>query len=307
MKTVVTAVITIIISVISGMIVEYFKNFAPKIRYKIGNGIPIHIEDSKKCAYIITACNSSNKTIKDITMIIESPVSKLTSAGVVISKALKYDIEEKEDMIEVSIPFMSKGDEFSVTVYTEDHNMSSLKPNVIIRSPEGVKNINQDDSAKRSLGLAAKIAPAVLAGVLVAITLDIITPDTDQKDKLMLLSSSFGLHELTIMYSNQEEINYYDQGALIYAKASECEDIEKIKRYRDYLIAVREGNGIAKLSKSVINYHIGKISLLLGDEKEAKLYFGESVKLGEKHIRSILRHDEAIGDFFVKESILKPD
>jgi hypothetical protein len=42
-----TAIITIIISFISGLLLEYYKNLAPKILCNIGEGVPLELNNKK--------------------------------------------------------------------------------------------------------------------------------------------------------------------------------------------------------------------------------------------------------------------
>ena len=137
-----TAIITIIISFASGLMLDYFTNLAPKILCNVRNGIPIELNNKKSFAYIITVNNISNKTIHELTLNIQSSQTNLKSTDATITKGLKFDSSIKDNILDVYIPFLSKGDEFSVTVYVEDQYTMHNKPVVIIRSPENFKEIN---------------------------------------------------------------------------------------------------------------------------------------------------------------------
>ena len=51
---------------------------------------------------------------------------------------MKFDSSLKDNILDVYIPFLSKGDEFSVTVYLENEDS---KPVIAIKSPENFKEI----------------------------------------------------------------------------------------------------------------------------------------------------------------------
>ncbi|EJO5346367.1 hypothetical protein NRP93_000411 [Clostridium botulinum] len=137
-----TAIITIIISFISGMLLDYYKNLAPRILCNIGEGIPIDINNKKFHAYIVTVKNISKKTIHEITLHMQSPHSNLKTADAKITKGLKFDSSIKDNVLDVHIPFLSKDDEFSVTIYVDNNQGRYKKPAVIIRSPEKFKKVN---------------------------------------------------------------------------------------------------------------------------------------------------------------------
>lgn len=142
-----TAIITIIISFVSGLLLEYYKNLAPKILCNIGNSVPLELNNKKICAYILTVRNISNKTIHQITLNIQDSQNKLKIGDAKITKGLKFDSSIKDNILDVYIPFLSKDDEFSVTLYAENQYGDNNKPVVIVRSPE---NFKQVDSLKQN-------------------------------------------------------------------------------------------------------------------------------------------------------------
>ena len=145
MNVVKTAIATIIISLISGLLVEYFKNLAPKILCSIGNGVPIEINNKKVCAYIIDVSNLSKKIIHELSLNIQSAQSNLKVADAKITKGLKFDSSIKDNILDIDIPFLSKGDKFSVTVYVENQYGLCNKPVIVMRSPENFKKVESEE------------------------------------------------------------------------------------------------------------------------------------------------------------------
>ena len=142
MNIIKTAIITIIISFVSGLLLDYYRNLGPRILCNMRNGKPIKMDGKEHCAYIITVKNPSNKTIHELTINIQSAQTNLKSTGATITKGLKFDSSIKDNILEVYIPFISKGDEFSVTVYVEKQSEVNNKPVIVIRSPENFKEID---------------------------------------------------------------------------------------------------------------------------------------------------------------------
>ena len=137
-----TAIITIIISFASGLLLDYYRNLGPRILCNVQNGKPIEMNGKENYAYIITVKNPSNKTIHELTINIQSSQTNLKSIGASITKGLKFDSSIKDNILEFYIPFISKGDEFSVTVYVENQSAVHNKPVIVIRSPENFKEID---------------------------------------------------------------------------------------------------------------------------------------------------------------------
>lgn len=137
-----TAIITIIISFISGLLLEYYKDLAPKILCNIGDAVPLKLNNKKIYAYILTVKNISNKTINNITLNVQGAQNTLKIGDSKITKGLKFDSSIENNILDVSIPFLSKNDEFSVTLYVENQYGENKKPVVTVRSPEKFKEIN---------------------------------------------------------------------------------------------------------------------------------------------------------------------
>lgn len=137
-----TAIITIVISFISGLLLDYYKNLAPRILCNIGKGTSLEMNGKKIFAYVINVINVSNKTINNLTLNIQSTQSNLKVTDEKITKGLKFDSSLEDNILDVSIPFLSKNDKFSVTVYAENKSEMQHKPIVVIRSPEKFKRID---------------------------------------------------------------------------------------------------------------------------------------------------------------------
>lgn len=142
MNIIKTAIVTIIISVISGLMLEYFKNIAPKILCNIGDGTPIKINNKRVYAYIITVSNLSNKIIHDLALNIQSHYNNLQIADAKITRGLKFEASIKNNILDIDIPFLSKGDKFTTTVYVENQYEAYIKPVIVMRSPENFKEVS---------------------------------------------------------------------------------------------------------------------------------------------------------------------
>ena len=140
-----TAIITIVISFISGLLLDCYKNLAPRILCNLGNGIPLELNNKKICAYILTVRNISNKMIHKLTLNIQSSQNNLKIGDAQITKGLKFDSSLKNNILDIDIPFLSKNDEFSVTLYVENQYGEYNKPVIILRSPENFKEVDSGE------------------------------------------------------------------------------------------------------------------------------------------------------------------
>ncbi|PJI07584.1 hypothetical protein CUB90_06775 [Clostridium sp. CT7] len=150
MNIIKTAIVTIIISIISGLLVERFKNLAPRILCNIGRCTPIKLNNKKVYAYKVTVSNLSKKIVHELSLNIQSAQSSIRIADAKITKGLKFDSSAKDKMIDIFIPFLGKDDKFSVTVYMENYK----QPTIVLHSPENFREI---DSVEKHSGLSSML------------------------------------------------------------------------------------------------------------------------------------------------------
>lgn len=140
-----TAIITIIISFISGVLLDNYKNLAPKISCTMGKCVPIKMNNKKIRAYILKVKNMSNKTLHDLTVNVQGHHNDLKMDDAQITGGLKFDICGEYNNFNVSIPFLSKNDEFSVKLFVDDTQGEHSKPVITLRSPENFKKIGHGE------------------------------------------------------------------------------------------------------------------------------------------------------------------
>lgn len=139
-----SAIITIAISFISGVLLDRYKNSAPKILCNMKKSSKVRGRNKGIKIYILTVKNASKKTIHNLNVNIQSKFKELKIDNARITNGLKFEIASEDNNYNVSIPFLSKDDEFTVKLFAEDTNEGKNKPIVTLRSPEDFKRINSN-------------------------------------------------------------------------------------------------------------------------------------------------------------------
>lgn len=278
----VTSVATLIVTIIAGLLIEYLKRIKPKIIYRLKEAIPIKLDDKLIGANVLTIENPSSITVKDIVVIIKSELNDIKNGGIRCTKALDYKIDEVGNTLTVTIPFLKKNDEFSITTVTEGRSYIRSKPELSIRSPDNFKLV-EDNELKESKRFKF-LTPGIIAGSAVAFALFTNIGSTsfvvrEQSNTLTIAAAEAGLPELAESYAMSKDIYYYPQGALAYSKSKSTSDLELIKKYKRFISILLDSrdymNGI---SVSALSFYLGQIELLLGEKDEAE----EQFKLSEK-------------------------
>ncbi|MGN0144296.1 MAG: hypothetical protein ACI398_04890 [Clostridium sp.] len=142
-----TALVTITISFISGVLLDAYKNYAPRILCSMGKGVPIRLNNKRIKAYTLMIKNISNKTLHNLTLCIQEKQSwnnlKIDEAR--ITGGLKFDISNEEEDYNVSIPFLSRNDQFTVKLFVENHHGYDSRPIITLRSPENFKRVDRGE------------------------------------------------------------------------------------------------------------------------------------------------------------------
>lgn len=148
-----TAIVTITLSFISGVLLDRYKNISPRIVCSIGKGISLKIRGKKIRAYVLKVTNVSKHTIHNLNLNVQGGLANLNIDDAKITKGLKFDISKNTNSCDVTIPFLSKNDEFSIKVFLEDLEGKKSRPIIALRSPEDFKRIDscEDDGFINSL------------------------------------------------------------------------------------------------------------------------------------------------------------
>ncbi|HAS6281506.1 TPA: hypothetical protein I7215_20715 [Vibrio vulnificus] len=288
---IVTALVTLVVTVLAGIAVEYFKKIKPKLSYSIKESIPITLNENKIGANVIEVHNPSSKTVKDITVRIKSSGVDIKNSGVNSTTGLDYDIVELGDSIEVKIPFLKFKDYVSITTIMEDRYHIPNKPEVTIRSPDQFKSIlesKQDTSIVKRFDFA--LVPATVAAIVVGVSLSkssngistLMNARVDQSTQLTLAATKVNLPYLVSRYSTGDDFTYYTQGPYIYSLAMNSPTKEEVQKYYDFLsIVVQNSARINSSSKAALEFFLGRVSLILGNESDAKSWFAASMDTDE--------------------------
>ena len=277
----ITAIVTLMVTVLAGLLLEYFKRIRPKLKYSIKESIPIDLDDKKVGANIIEISNPSAKTVKDIVLKLRARGVEIRNGGIKTVTGMEYEVTESEDTLEIKIPFLKFKDYLSVTSILEGQYSIPNKPEVTVRSPDNFKLIEEGEKADKGYFSITSgiLTPAIMAAAVVSLALatNILGSRSEQGTNLSIAASVVGLPEVAKYYVSNDKIYYYNQGPFIYSLAKSEDDEKKIARYGDFLektmlIAPR----MSSQSEAALQFFVAKIRSLEGSESLAKEWFSKS-------------------------------
>ncbi|BBN82497.1 hypothetical protein PA25_24820 [Pseudoalteromonas sp. A25] len=291
----ITAFITLLVTVLAGVLLEYFKRVRPKLKYSIKESIPIDLDDKKIGANIIEISNPSAKTVKDIVVKLRARGSEIKNGGVKTVTGMDYEVIESEDTLEIKIPFLKFKDYLSITLILEGKYSIPNKPEITVRSPDNFKLIEEGEKADKGYFSIASgiVTPAIMAAVTVslALTTNVLSSRSEQGVNLAIAAAVVGLPEIAQYYVSNDKIYYYNQGPFIYSMAKSEVDKTKIPKYGDFLEkTLKVAPRINSNSEAALQFFIAKIRSLEKNDSLANDWFIKSEKTDKAEYNQLVEY-----------------
>ncbi len=316
MTILLTAISTFIVTVVAGLLGDYLRNARPRIVYSTGKSLPIDLDKKKIGAYLVTLTNTSKKTVKDVSVMVDASPASLRNGGISATTGLKYEITTRDGKLELAIPFLNEKDELSLTAIAEALAYVPTRPDVTIRAPQPFKLDNRDNVRQTS-----PLLPILLGGLLTAVAVGFTlwlygstiylsqsSPLVDQKDVLVYSAVVNGLPEMAKEIAGTSNPYYFNQGDMAYLYASQSNDPQQQTKYKQFLVTVVDyaGDNMHPTSKANLYFNTAKISLLLSENDEANRYFAKAIQLDKPFIQKQIKYDSFISSYIDHQKLLSP-
>lgn len=301
-----TAAVTLLVTVLSGLLLDFLRNARPTISYSVTEAVDIDLGDHRHVgAYVVSIVNTSKPVVKDITCHVEAGPARLRNGGVAAPPGLQMDIQESDTRLSVSVPYLKTGERLEMTVVAEGLSIPA-KAEVAIRSPHDIRIVTGGSVPQSSLSLRFATAGIVAAGVGVLVSViagGLIAHD--QKDILTFAASVSGLPRLAELYATaSKDLTYYSQGDVAYALAAAASDRSEIQKYRRLLsVTLDAPTGMLAVSRANLYYSMGKIDLLLGDKDRAVRDFRQAINHDKSTITEKSNQEPLVHEFLVSNAL----
>jgi hypothetical protein len=304
-----TAGITFLVTVLAGLALDYLRHVRPRITYSVKDAVPIDLDGKRIGAYLVSLSNLSNRVVKNVSCHIQAPPATLRNGGVSVPQGLQYAAVEKDNGMQLSIPYLKPGDELQATVIAEAFGYIPSTPDVAIRSPQDI-NVTasgpgvKPPSFQRGFLTAAVVATFV-AGAAAAVLPFSSDALMEPNDVFAVSASLAGLPHLTEVYSTSSNIHYYNQGDVAFALAAESSDPAEIRKYRHLISLVLDTAPSMMMSQSraSLYYSLGKIDLLLDDRNGAIQDFRHAIDSSKSTVNARSKVDLKVRDFLVANGL----
>ena len=165
----VPAIVTLVATVLAGMLLDYVRNARARITYFVTAAIPIPVSGKTIGAYLVGLANTSKQTIKDVSCHVQASPAVVRNGGIETSQGLQYTVTERGDGIDVVVPYLSSGDQLELTIVAEGVTMVPPIPDVAIRTPHRVAIVKTTREIANRRSRAYFLLPGAVAAAVVGI------------------------------------------------------------------------------------------------------------------------------------------
>jgi len=298
-----TALATLVVTILAGLALEYVRNARPRVIYSVKDAVPIGLEDKSVGAYVFSLKNTSKRTVKDVECHLEgSRLTKLRDGGIATPQGMKYTVEERENNLVISIPFLNSSDTLTATIIAEGKWVPP-RLSAAVRSASDLKIVKTESIENdRRRGLLSQISSMSFLAAIASVAAVSLTAygsfEDTPVDVLTFAAATADLPHLAEIYATSESLHYSSQGDLVCALATSAAQPAEIEKYRKFLsIVLQSASGMLGRSQANLYYCRGKLDLLVKDNPGAKQDFQQAIDHSGSLVNTRIAFDPTIRDF----------
>lgn len=303
---IVTALITGLVTVITGTILFWWQDKEPELTYNYIKSIPFEGSGNKVFIQQFEITNSGDETAENISLSITFPESTIDKSNIRIDNAIKHIKKIEDNVITLTIESLNPSEGLSLSVLLQGKTKVLSDPIVSLRA-KGV--VGEKIGAKKN-ELSSAIGIALVAAYMGILAFMLRSErfrenfliiiyrllrgqglSTDsQKEVLASLLSMHGFTEKAKEYLNcNSSRRYWVEAGLIAAEAI-AENDETKQKMLLVLLRLSELKVLASPSKAIIFYNIARIHKSLSSD-EVEVFLEKAKEIDSKEIEERLNRD----------------
>jgi hypothetical protein len=298
--------------------VEYIKRITPRVEFRVSPGIPVKVEDKHFCAYELKITNPSRKKIEDVTVHVRSRNDNLKLAVISKPDGFEYNSIDTESGVDFRFARLKQSEEVVIKVQVESKYYFSDSLGVTISSPNDIEQKRVVDAGQTRVSpfragfvfiLGAVLSPAVIyiVALINANRPEQMPPsfEMDRRDVVISAAAVAGLPHIAELYFNANDPKYFDEGDIAYSLAVNSDKPDEVEKYRRLLsLTLATGPGMAPESQANLFYSLGKLDLLLSDQKSALSDFRNAIGKSRSIVEAQFKADTRTRNYLVEHGLL---
>jgi hypothetical protein len=309
----VTALITGIITVGAGMLINHFQTREPRLVYSAEDTLPFEGPLENLAIYHVKTENSGKKIVEDVVCQLSFSTGIIQQNRVVLEPSITANEIVSDSVYRLELPNLNPGESAAISILVSSKDQLPDRPEISLRG-KGVTGVEASEKIGNGLNWVVVVLStiAMFAATYFLIRTTRLTrrlgltflEDFDESrhndDQRQVLSYLCGIHKLSSeveRYLNMSsEASYWaesDRFAMLVIEDPMGEDSEKRKRVLESLLKYA---GIRSMSEGIIHYNIARIAKAQGKEEEANNRLEEARRIIPELVKTRVELDPIWGE-----------
>src|ERR1051326_5284550 len=301
---IITGVISLVVGVAGGLILNYFTERKANLQYAVVASEVFTGTTQNSAILAIETRNTGGKELENLKINIWLPNAKLVEYKIVGISPTSYSAVPQERGLTVDIPFFNPSETVSVQLFVGLTTSSFDPPSIDVRA-KGVtatqsKTLGKDDNKTTStLTLVATAAMALAPMALIFWRRKrpryTSSHRDDQREVFAYILSINGMADEAAAARNcPRELAYWGHADLVTERCLESDDHDKARRGIKALKDLMHYAAIVDTSRMLIDFDIARMAAAIGDLETAKAHVKQALVANHKVIKKRIAFDERL-------------
>ena len=330
-QIIVTAVLTGLVTIITGMILFNLQTNKPKLTFDAPETSPFQGTGKNFAIYNVTISNTGGTNIGNVVGVIQIPDSSLDEIKVTAAPSLNYKTNITSGTLTVDIPDLNPTESLTVSILATSQSEMNKSPDVSVRGTGiiGEKKTSSDNAPLKTepfsffvlivatlvSGISAfssvigrRVSSITIAGLTIPIPGgggNVISGkhSDDQNKVFAYLCGLHGLVEDVDKYLlRQGDTAYWSEADRFGTLAILSPNSDEAEKRKKVLIDLLKYANMAGLSEAIVQYNIARIAFAQNNIEEAKKHLLTAKKNGGKLIETRLEMESKMKKILEQKS-----
>lgn len=304
-QTLITAFITVLVTVIAGMLLFYFQTKKVKLSYEISQITPFHKQNEELTIYHVSLSNSGKDIAEEVKGIIDIRPARIDEYNITTDFPLQKNDSLNNGVLYFSLRSLNSDEKVSISILANSSSSFPESPNIKIRAKGCLATLNTNQSKINEQIAKPNLMILILMGIFASFVSSITISKSrgiisifqagrhtgaKQQEVFAYLFENEGLEDMSSEYRKiNYEISYWSESdRLTFLSQSENPDFI-LKIINVFLNLFDYAGPIATESKAVIHYNISKLYGKLNNPQEQDKYLKLALKSDKELINLRLK------------------
>jgi len=316
-----TGFVSLVVGVGSGLLIVYLTEKRPKLTYDITTQEVFPGRQNNVGIFALRISNDGKQEIEQLLCLLRFSQGEITERSVAGIPESARNVGGSDREIEVTVPFLNPGEQFSVHVLLANVSPPLTRPSIDVRGKGVLGRAAQRDARSRnpftellSVAIAAIATITTFAmftsrlgggRLTVRMLKDILNPTShsgDQRDTVAFALDTKGLLEdAQVIREWPRDITYWAASDVLCSRWLRSTDLAEIKKALGALSLLLDYAAIADESRRIVLLNMAKLALASGDRDLAEKYLTSARKTKDVIVAKRIKADPNLA------SMIAPD